>query len=160
MPGDQDAAALADQIHKKIERERALMNAANTMRQSTQNPQVLSRLDTQIRDGRRNIEYLEGRLRDLEMRELGNNMDSMQMGNNREPSPPPHGPGSYGQGYPRAGEYDSPAPGEQYSQLSGGSIPMPPDRPFARPGPGGAGMPKARPNYSRLGMACSLPVDS
>ena len=55
-------------IQRKIDREKALITAANAMRQSTNNPAVLSRLDGQIRDGRRNIEYFENTLRDLEMR--------------------------------------------------------------------------------------------
>ena len=53
-------------VQRKIDREKALIQAANAMRQSTNNPAVLSRLDGQIRDGRRNIEYFEGTLRDLE----------------------------------------------------------------------------------------------
>jgi hypothetical protein len=52
-------------VQRKIDREKALIQAANAMRQSTNNPAVLSRLDGQIRDGRRNIEYFEGTLRDL-----------------------------------------------------------------------------------------------
>jgi hypothetical protein len=147
---------VADSIYKKIEREKALIAAANQMRQSTQNQQVLSRLETQIRDGRRNIDYFEGRLRELEMRKLGNSMDNTHLGNNREPSPPQHGvpaKDGYNQPYARAGEYGAPGPAEQYSQLSGGNIPMPPSKPFAQPGPGSSGMPKSRPNYSRLGTS-------
>ena|ERR1700742_1660875 len=145
--------AVMDNVHKKIEREKALIAAANNMIRSTNNPQVLSRLETQIRDGRRNIEYLEGRLRELEMRKLGSNVEGMHLnsGGNRDPSPPSMSQQAYSQGYPRPGEYDPPGPGQQYSQLSGGSIPMPPSAPFARPGPGGSGQPKGRPNYSRLG---------
>ena len=146
-----------ENVHKKIEREKALITAANTMIRSTNNQQVLSRLETQIRDGKRNIEYLEGRLRELEIRRVGNNMDNMNLnsGSNRDHSPPPHGSAmghqGYGREYPQPGEYDPPAPGQQYSQLSGGNTIMPPNAPFARPGPGGAGQPKSRPNYSRLG---------
>lgn len=149
--------AVMENVHKKIEREKALIQAANAMRQSTNNQQVLSRLETQIRDGRRNIEYLEGRLRELEVRRMGSNMENMNLDSDRGPSPPPHdanslGQPGYGHGYgQRPGEYDPPGPGQQYSQLSGGSVPMPPNAPFARPGPGGSGQPKARPNYSRLG---------
>ena len=40
-------------IHRKIDRERALINAANAMRAQTDNEAVRSRLDSQIRDGRR-----------------------------------------------------------------------------------------------------------
>lgn len=148
--------AVIEDVHRKIEREKALMQAANAMRQQTTNPQVQSRIETQIRDGRRNIEYLEGRLRELEMRKLGNSMDSMNVGD-RPPPPPPHDvpgqPAAYGQQWPRPGEYDSPGDGQQYSQLSGGNVQMPPSAPFARPGPGGAGQPKGRPTYSKLGQS-------
>ena len=56
-----------DTIHKKIQRERDLIDGSIAMRRSTNNPAVLSRLDTQIRDGRKNIEYLEGRLHELKV---------------------------------------------------------------------------------------------
>ena len=59
MNNDDDALS---SVYKKIERERALLNAANQMRQQTQNEQVRSRIDTQIREGRRNIQYLEERM--------------------------------------------------------------------------------------------------
>jgi len=44
---------------------------------------------------------------------------------------------------------------QEYGQLSGGTGMMPPSAPFAKPGPG-QGVPKARPNYSRLGMCETL----
>jgi ferritin-like metal-binding protein YciE len=56
MNNDDDALT---SVYKKIERERALLNAANQMRQQTQNEQVRARIDTQMREGRRNIQYLE-----------------------------------------------------------------------------------------------------
>jgi len=94
-------------VHKKIDREKALINAANAMRQSTNNPAVLSRLDTQLRDGRRNIEYLEGRLRELQMRRVGADMETMRLGpgSNGGPAPPVHGgagPQQGGSRYPPA----------------------------------------------------------
>ena len=70
---------VARDIHRKIEREKALINAANSMRQSTNNPAVVSGLDTKIRDGRRNIEYLESRLRELEMKRVTQGLEGMQM---------------------------------------------------------------------------------
>lgn len=142
-------------IHKRIEREKALITAANAMRQSTDNPAVLSGLDTKIRDGRRNIEYFEGRLRELQMRRLGTGMDNLNLDSSTNGGPPA-GQAGYGRGgpdtrgpYSPSGEYgDS---GQDYSQLSGGNAIMPPSAPFARPGPASS-MPRGRPNYSRLGQ--------
>jgi len=141
-------------IHKRIEREKALITAANAMRQSTDNPAVLSGLDTKIRDGRRNIEYFEGRLRELEMRRLGTGMDNLNLDPNTNGGPPT-GQAGYGRGGPdERGPYVPPDqygdPGKGYSQLSGGNVIMPPSAPFARPGPASS-MPRGRPNYSRLG---------
>jgi len=141
-------------IHKRIEREKALITAANAMRQSTDNPAVLSGLDTKIRDGRRNIEYFEGRLRELQMRRLGTGMDNLNLDSNTNGGPPA-GQAGYGRGGPDdrgpylpSGEYgDS---GQDYSQVGGGNVIMPPSAPFARPGPASS-MPRGRPNYSRLG---------
>lgn len=143
-------------VYGKIEREKALMNAANAMRQSTNNPAVLSRLDGQIREGRRNIEYLEGRARELQMRRVGTDMENLSLGSGsngppspeqrRNPLPPPpkDAPGEY----PDGGNYGQSPPGG-YSQLSGGQVLMPPKAPYAAPGPG---QPRQRPNYSKLDL--------
>lgn len=147
-------------VYGKIEREKALMNAANAMRQSTNNPAVLSRLDGQIREGRRNIEYLEGRARELQMRRVGTDMENLSLGSGsngppspeqrRNPLPPPpkDAPGEYADG----GNYGQSPPGG-YSQLSGGQVLMPPKAPYAAPGPG---QPRQRPNYSKLGKSSNL----
>jgi classical protein kinase C len=132
-------------IIQKIEREKALITAANAMRQSTGNPAVLQGLDTKIRDGRKNIEYLESRLREHQMKAMNSRMDNMSMAS------PPSGQGQ--PGYARPGEYGD--PGQDYSQLSGGTNIMPPSAPFARSSPGQTGA-RSRPNYSKLGrMRCN-----
>ena len=74
---DEDAMA---NIYKKIEREKALINAANSMRQQTNNDDVRSRLDSQMREGRRNLQFFEEKLRDLQMKRLGQGVDSMSIG--------------------------------------------------------------------------------
>lgn len=124
---------VARDIHRKIEREKALITAANAMRQSTNNPAVVSGLDTKIRDGRRNIEYLESRLNELEMKRVNAGMEGM----NIDPAS-----GGYGQpGY--SGQYG--APGDVGHQ-------RPPNPQFAQAGPNSrARAPK--PNYSKLGKA-------
>lgn len=88
-------------VQRKIDRERALINAANAMRQSTNNPAVLSRLDGQIKDGRRNIDYFESKLRDLEVQRTSTGMSNMSLqqdgwnsyvqGQGSQPVPPPKG---------------------------------------------------------------------
>jgi classical protein kinase C len=135
---------VARDIRRKIDKERALINAANAMRQSTSNPAVVSGLDTKIRDGRKNIDYLESRLRDLEMKRVNQGMDNMSVG--------PSGAGRGQQSgadrpYPnRPGEYGT----SEYSNIDRGNGMMPPSAPFSRPGPGN-NVPKGRPTYSKLG---------
>jgi hypothetical protein len=135
-------------VQKKIDRERALINAANAMRQSTNNPAVLSRLDGQIKDGRRNIDYFESKLRDLEVQRTTSGMDymSLQSGgsgsrkaNNPLTPPPKDG------GFADQGAYGS----MQGRTASGEGNLNPPHPPFAHPPPGA---PNKRPNYSKLGM--------
>jgi hypothetical protein len=134
-------------VQRKIDREKALINAANAMRQSTNNPAVLSRLDGQLRDGRRNIEYFESKLRDLAMQQTQTGMDNMSLqpgsstrGNNPLTPPPKEGwDGSVGpEGEAQGG----------YSNLSGGQGLMPPRAPYAGSGPG---QHAKRANYSKLG---------
>lgn len=160
-------------VYRKIEREKALINAATNMRTSTQNASVHQRLDSQIREGRKNIGYLEEKMRELQMRRLGQDTEGMSLGSgsNGGPAPPAHGTlppqqrelrnqrdgpptpppkeprGGYGGD---RGDYGDPGPGG-YSQLSGGHGIMPPRAPFSPPGPS-SGSPRPRPNYSKLGM--------
>lgn len=149
-------------VYKKIERERALLNAANQMRQSTSNEQVKARLDTQMREGRRNIQYLEERMQELQMRRVGSGVDNMNLGgggggdpyasnsrNNRDgpPAPPPKDSrGGYGDDGADRGGYGT----QDYSQIGGHGNVMPPRHPYAPPGPGQS-MPRTRPNYTKLG---------
>ncbi|KAL8391912.1 hypothetical protein RB595_002206 [Gaeumannomyces hyphopodioides] len=151
-------------IYKKIERERALINAANVMRQQTNNDAVRSKIDSQMRDGRRNIEFFEEKLRELQMRKMGAGMDNMSLGGSTlapgtssssrpqsadmrtdsdgTPMPPPKD-GSYGD---QSG-YGS----TQYSQIGQHGDMMPPRGPFAAQPPR-SGMPKGRPNFTKLDL--------
>ena len=160
--------ALMDQVHRKIDREKVLINAAIAMRQSS-NPQVQQSLDAQIKEGRKNIGYLEERLKELEMRRMGQGMENMSVGSssNGGPPPPMHGnqqnlrnnsfgppnsAGNQGRGGYRAdqGGYGNPPPGGYQDQMGAGTGMMPPRPPYGPQAPVGA-MPKARPNYSKLG---------
>lgn len=164
MNTDDDALASA---YKKIEREKALLNAANAMRQQTNNESVRSRLDNQMREGRRNIQYFEEKLRELQMRKMGQGVDNMNLGpsdnggpagrlpnsgmrSDRDgpPAPPPKDSrGNYiQQGGSDRGDYGT----QEYSQIGGHGDMMPPRHPYAPPGPN-AGIPKSRPNFTKLG---------
>lgn len=69
-------------VYRKIEREKVLINGAKQMQNSTDNPAVRQRLDNQIRESMRNLEYLEGRYGELQnraMQQTTQGMDSMQM---------------------------------------------------------------------------------
>ena len=152
---------LINQVYRKIEREKVLINAANNMRQSS-NPQVQQSLDSQIRESRKGIDYLEEKMRELQMRR----MEAMGSGSNGGPQPPAHAGSSPQQRGPRntqrsagptppargqdSGDYGDPGNGGYMNDMSGGHGMMPPRAPFGPPGPGST-MPKSRPNYSKLG---------
>lgn len=142
-------------IARKIEREKALINAANLMRQQTSNEAVRSKLDTQMREGRRNLEFFENRLQELQMRKMNRGVDNLSLGGHsshsgggsdgRGPQPPPKdgGQGGYGE--------------SGYGQYGQGGPSMPSGAPFPG-GPPGSGVPKTRPNFSKLGMFSVMAV--
>jgi hypothetical protein len=156
-----DEERIAD-IYKKIEREKALISAANLMRGQTNNDAVRSKLDTQMREGRRNLEFFEEKLRELQMKRLGQGVDNLSVNsgstaatgsaaarrprsadlrnNSAEgpPTPPPKDPSAW--------SGDTLA-SQQYSQQG---IMMPGQPPFAAPPPDSS-IPKARPNFTKLG---------
>jgi len=161
--------AIAD-IYRKIEREKTLINAATHMRQSTSNASVQARVDSNIRDGRRNITYLEEKLQELQLRKQGSRLED------GGPPPPTHGgqgqqaqpgrgarggtapgptpPPKDSRGYAvERGDYGDPGPGG-YSQ--GGTGMMPPRAPYGDPRPYNTPIPKARPNFSKLGKPCAM----
>ena len=149
-----DDDELITSVYRKIDREKTLINAATNLRQSTDNPLVHQRVDANIRDGRKNIAYLEEKMRELQFRKLGHEgnggQTSPQAGSpteQRRSGPlPPQNSGGYFAG--ERGDYGDPGPGG-YGQ--GGSGSMPTRASYTDPRPF-APMPKARPNYSKLGM--------
>ena len=169
-----DTDSAISEVHRKIEREKALINAASHMRQSTNNAAVQARVDSNIRDSRRNITYLEDKLQELQIRKMG--------GPNEDgpPPPPAHGGPGYqapGQGRPGPGgqpggptpppkdsrwytgadrgDYGDAGPGG-YSQGNSGM--MPPRAPYGDPRQNNQPVPKARPNFSKLGMCISSQI--
>ena len=157
---------LINQVYRKIEKEKVLINAANAMRASS-NPQVQASLDTKIREMRKGIDYLEERMRELQMRR----MENMGGGSGGGPQPPPHSyisaqqqdsknmhgygapmppPKDGRSGYTDQGDYGDPEHGGYMNTLGGGTGTMPARAPFPPPGPG-APIPRSRPNYTKLG---------
>ena len=101
MDGDELIAS----VYRKIEREKALITAATNMRSSTDNPLVQQRVDANIRDGRKNIAYLEEKMQELQLRRIehdgggGSPTESRQQygaGSASGPVPPPK---DYSPGY-------------------------------------------------------------
>ncbi|PYI26363.1 hypothetical protein BP00DRAFT_67450 [Aspergillus indologenus CBS 114.80] len=137
MDGDELIAS----VYRKIEREKALIAAASNMRQSTDNPLVQQRVDANIRDGQKNIAYLEEKMRELQLRQergQASPTDRRIPSGDGAPVPPQKDYGNeYGEG---AGQYPQ-----------GGSGSMPSGAPYADPRPF-APVPKARPNYTKLDL--------
>lgn len=150
-----DEEAIAN-IHKKIEREKALLNAANAMLAQTDNDSVRSRLNSQIRDGRRNVQFFEEKMRELQLRRVNSGIDNMSLRSGEDPDddsagpppPPPKDGGSWGE-HTRTGSAASYG-STQYSKIGQHGDLMPPKHPYAPPGPG-SGVPKPRPNFTKLG---------
>lgn len=159
---------LINQVYRKIEREKVLINGAKSMHQSSNNPQVKASLESQISQSERGIEYLQDRLKELQTRI----MDAQNSDSNGRPTPPQHGATSSRAGParnqgvtgpptpppkdPRArqtqdsGDYGDPGNGGYMNNLGGGNMMMPPRAPYG-PSVPGAAMPKSRPNYTKLG---------
>ncbi|GAB0132450.1 Serine/threonine kinase [Epichloe bromicola] len=145
----EDEKKLQD-IFKKIEREKNIINAAQAMRSQTTNEAVRSRLDTQLRDGRRNLQFFEEKLRDIQVRQAGQGMENLSLGGGSGPDengpPPPPKDSSTSWGADQGGYGTAP-----YSQIGQHGDLMPPRHPYAPQEPG-AGMPKARPNFTKLDL--------
>ena len=170
---------LIGDVYRKIEREQKLIEGANSMRHSTDNPSLQQRLDAKIREGRKNIGYLEETMRELQLREIGQGHGAEGRSGGGAvggdgasalapsshaaalptyyshpdrlgaPTLPPKAPD--GRYGTDQTAYDTGSGG--YSQLSGGHGAMPPRAPYGPAPP--TLTPKARPNYSKLGKEAS-----
>lgn len=145
-----DNAAL-EEINRKIQREEAIINATQKMRQATNNALVNSKAESQIRDSQQNIAYFK-----QTQEQIRHRLGALSLDNTGGPSPPQHGAAQTGrgqnnqQGYGGAsGDYGNPGPGG-YSQGGAPGL-MPPRAPYAPPGPGDRS-PRARPNFSKLDL--------
>lgn len=145
-----DGDDLIASVYRKIEREKALITAASNMRQSTDNPLVQQRVDANIRDGRKNIAYLEEKMRELQLRQMkqeGASPTDKRLPPNPDGSGPVPPPKDHASGYPGHEREYGDASG---AYPHGGAGTMPSGAPFADPRPF-APVPKARPNYTKLG---------
>ncbi|KAL4890212.1 hypothetical protein BDV59DRAFT_195148 [Aspergillus ambiguus] len=135
-----DGDDLIASVYRKIEREKALITAASNMRQSTDNPLVQQRVDANIRDGRKNIAYLEEKMRELQLRRMeqdgGSPTEKRLPPGPDAPAPPPK---DYGPGNDHG----------DYGDAHGGN--MPSGAPYKDPRPF-APVPKARPNFTKLDL--------
>ncbi|KAI1267163.1 hypothetical protein F5Y18DRAFT_444127 [Xylariaceae sp. FL1019] len=141
-------------IQSKIDREKAYLNGANTMRRQTNNDDVRSRLDDKIKAARRNIEFFEEKLGQLQLKRLNQGVDSMNLGSGSSmgdprgdadaPLPPPKDAGQWSGD---RGSYGS----MQYSQIGGHGDAMPSRGPYAPHEPG-APVPHPRPNFTKLDL--------
>ena len=144
-------------IQKKIEREKALINAAHAMRAQTPNEGVRSRLDSQMKEGRRNLQFFEEKLRDIQLRRVNSGIDNMSLSGSGSAG----GYGAAGEGMDDGGPPAPPPKDSSHDHGSYGNIPhsqsgqpgdlMPPRGPFASQGPSQGGAPRTRPNFTKLG---------
>lgn len=151
---NEDAAL--QEIYRKIDREKAIINGLNQMRQATNNASVNARVDSQVRDARRNIQYFEQTLTDLRAKKLSVDMGNMSMSGNGGPPASQYGGtqqtgrgGNNQQGYGggREGDYGS----SGSATAHGGEELAPPRAPYAPPGPADRS-PRNRPTYSKLDL--------
>lgn len=80
----QDDRVIQD-IQKKINRERGIAQGATALKSSTSNPSVQQKCDANIREAQKNIEYLEERLRQLQIRKRNS---IIAAGNPSDPNSP------------------------------------------------------------------------
>ena len=125
--------SVMQEIYRKIDKETLIINKSMQMRGQS-NPQVQAVLDSQIKEAQRNLAYLKQRHDELQAQQ---SMQRMSMNDAQA----------------RGGDQSGygPAGGDYSQQLGGGSGMMPPKAPFSPAGPG-QGVPKARPNYSKLDL--------
>ena len=132
-------------------------------------------MDSQVREAKKGIDYLEERMRELQMRRAGQSTDGQPGRSSGGPPPPAHGslspqpghlrpridpptppPKDGGAGYiSEGGDYGNPGSGGYMNDMSGGHGMMPPRAPFGPPAPGST-LPRTRPNYTKLGQLKSI----
>ncbi|PCH40156.1 protein kinase C [Wolfiporia cocos MD-104 SS10] len=91
-------------VHKRIQTERKVLEGLTAMRQATTNPDVLRGVDAKIRDAERSLSYFEDLLRELQSRKL---VQAQRDDQSRSGSPGPNQAGaSHGQRAGRSSDYN------------------------------------------------------
>lgn len=119
-------------VYKRIQTERKILEASQLMRQATKNPDVLRKNDAQIREAERGLSYFENTLRDLQARKLqmsqgGDYLRSGSASGSGLPSTPRSGrPSDRDRSLPPAPDQDrggspmrSPGPGAGFGDIQG-----------------------------------------
>ncbi|KAI0086582.1 hypothetical protein BDY19DRAFT_908252 [Irpex rosettiformis] len=101
-------------VYKRIQTERKVLEASQLLRMATNNPEVLRRNDSAIREAERSISYFEDTLRELQARKMmAQRNDHARSGSivsqSSSSTLPPTGPGARGPGSPDA-RYSSGGP--------------------------------------------------
>jgi TolA-binding protein len=86
-----NAGAATLDIYRKIDREKAIIHAANHIRHATSNASVNAQVESQIRDARRNIEYFQQTLQELETRKMDEDLNVLAIQNVENKRPPSQG---------------------------------------------------------------------
>ncbi|KAI9891078.1 MAG: Serine/threonine kinase [Vezdaea aestivalis] len=131
------------EIYRKIEREENLIKGATAMKASTSNPAVHQSIDSKVREGRKNIEYLQGTINEIRLRHTsldhgGSQAASMAGRHLSADGAPPVPPKGQGSGQAHFGGYDR----------DSGGYPDPNSVGFSQI----QATPRARPNFSKLDL--------
>lgn len=119
-------------VYKRIQTERKILEASQLMRQATKNPEVLRKNDAQIREAERGLSYFEGALRDLQAKklQLSQSQDHSRSGSgglSTPPTPRIARPSDRDRNLPPPPDYDrgvspmmSPGPGAGFGDIESG----------------------------------------
>lgn len=114
-------------VYKRIETERKVLEASRLIRQATSNPDVLRRNDAQIREAERSLSYFEDTLRELHARKMAQQQgrdDHVRSGSTGSAGTPL--PGSPNMSRPPPdGRYTGTSSASEYAARAGRSPDMP-----------------------------------
>jgi hypothetical protein len=89
-----DAYAAKLNIYPKIDREKAIIHAADHMRHATNNASVNAQVESLIWDARRNIEHFLQTLQELQIRKINKDLNVLAKQDNESQLPPSQGHGA------------------------------------------------------------------
>ena len=141
LPSTQEIDGKIQDVYKRIQTERKVIEASEMMRQATSNQDVIRRTDTQIRAAQRSLSYFEATLRELQSRK------QQTLGS---PSTAYPGPSNPRQQQQRAWTGNSTGSSDYSSRTPNGEWDIPRNQPDS---PIQDAMPKAK-NYTNLGQIC------